>query len=125
MFGLHFSYIFTLFFLLVFGTAFFTVDLYLPAIRNWKSAKLYQQSKIYLDETIDNAGGLIEEGARRGRIAHLLNPNDQEILFNYVRLQYRTNPAKALLKWSVALENITDVEKRSELLQKCLLGCFC
>ena len=120
MFGLHLSYIFTLLCLAIFGTAFFTVDLYLPKIRNWKSAKLFQQSKIYLDENIDNAGGLLDEGVRRGRIAHLLNPEDQETLYNYVRLQFRTNPAQALLKWSSALQNIEDLEKRSELLDKSL-----
>jgi hypothetical protein len=121
MFGLHLSYIFTLLCLAIFGTAFFTVDLYLPKIRNWKSAKLFQQSKIYLDENIDNAGGLLDEGVRRGRIAHLLNPEDQETLYNYVRLQFRTNHAQALLKWSSALQNIEDLEKRSELLDKSLL----
>jgi tetratricopeptide (TPR) repeat protein len=121
MFGLHLSYIFTLLCLAIFGTAFFTVDLYLPKIRNWKSAKLFQQSKIYLDENIDNAGGLLDEGVRRGRIAHLLNPEDQETLYNYVRLQFRTNPAQALLKWSSALQNIEDLEKRSELLDKSML----
>ena len=121
MFGLHLSYIFTLLCLAIFGTAFFTVDLYLPKIRNWKSAKLFQQSKIYLDENIDNAGGLLDEGVRRGRIAHLLNPEDQETLFNYVRLQFHTIPAQALLKWSSALQNIEDLEKRCELLDKSLL----
>ena len=121
MFGLHLSYIFTLFCLIVFGTAFFTIDLYLPKIRNWKSAKLFNQSKIYLDETIDNAGGLLDEGVRRGRIAHLLNPGDEETLYNYVRLQFRTNPAQALLQWSSALQKIDDLDKRSELLDKSLL----
>ena len=99
MFGLHFSYIFSLLGRTLFGISFFTVDLYLPKIRNLKSAKLYQQSKIYLDETIDNAGGLLDEGVRRGRIAYLLNPNNEETLYNYVRLQFRTDPAQALLKW--------------------------
>jgi hypothetical protein len=121
MFGLHLSYIFSLICLLIFGGAFFTVDFYLPKIRNWKSAKLFNQSKIYLDETIDNAGGLLNEGVRRGRIAHLLNPDDEETLYNYVRLQFRTDPAEALLKWSVALEKIEDLEKRSELLEKSLV----
>ena len=121
MFGLNISYIFTLFCLTLFGISFFTIDLYLPKIRNLKSAKLYQQSKIYLDETIDNAGGLLDEGVRRGRIAHLLNPGDQETLYNYIRLQFRTNPAQALLKWSVAIKNVDDLEKRSELLNRSLL----
>ena len=121
MFGLHLSYLFSLFCLILFGSAFFTVDFYLPKIRNWKSAKLFHQSKIYLDETIDNAGGLLNEGVRKGRIAHLLNPQDQETLYNYVRLQFRTNPAQALVKWSIALKNIEDTEKRSELLEKSLL----
>ena len=103
MFGLHISYLFSLFCLILFGSAVVTVDFYLPKIRNWKSAKLFHQSKIYLDQTIDNAGGLLNEGVRKGRIAHLLNPQDQETFYNYVRLQFRTNPAQALLKWSIAL----------------------
>ena len=74
-----------------------------------------------MDETIDNAGGLLDEGVRRGRIAHLLNPGDQETLYNYIRLQFRTNPAQALLKWSVAIKNVDDLEKRSELLDKSLV----
>jgi hypothetical protein len=121
MFGLHLSYIFTLFCLLLFGGAFFSLDLYLPKIRHWKSAKLFHQSKIYLDETIDNAGGLLDEGVRRGRIAHLLHPEDPETLYNYVRLQFRTDPAKALVRWSAALRNIEDLDKHTELLGKSLL----
>jgi len=121
MFGLHLSYLFTLFCLFLFGSAFFTVDLYLPKIRQWKSAKLFHQSKIYLDETIDNAGGLLNEGVRRGRIAHLLHPKNPETLYNYVRLQFRTDPAKALLRWSTALQNIQDLDKHTELLEKSLL----
>lgn len=121
MFGVHLSYFFALICLFLFGSAFFTVDLYLPKIRNWKSAKLLDQSKIYLDETIDNAGGLLDEGVRRGRIAHLLNLDDEETLYNYIRLQFRTDPAEALLKWSVALEKTEGLEKRTELLEKSLL----
>ena len=121
MFGLNLSYIFSLFCLLLFGSAFFTVDFYLPKIRHWKSAKLFYQSKIYLDQTIDNAGGLLDEGVRRGRIAHLLHPEDAETLYNYVRLQFRTDPAKALLRWSAALRNIQDLDKHTELLEKSLL----
>ena len=78
--------------------AFFSVDLYLPKIRVLKSAKLFQQSKIYLYETIDNAGGLLDEGVRRARIAHLLDRGNQEVLFHYIRLRFRTSPAHALLQ---------------------------
>jgi len=120
MFGLNKSYIFALFALAIFGTAFFTVDFYLPKIRVWKSNILFQQSKIYLDETIDNAGGLLDEGVGRGRLAHLLNPSNQEVLLNYIRLRFRTHPAQALLLWSKALGNENDSENRSELLSKCL-----
>ena len=120
MFGLHLSYLFSLFCLTLFGISFFTIDLYLPKIRDCKSAKLFKQSQIYLDESIDNAGGLLDDGVRKGKIAHLLNPGDRKTLYNYVRLQFRTNPSKALLKWSVALEKSNDMEKRSELLGKSL-----
>ena len=99
--------------------AFFTVDLYLPKIRT-EICQIISQSKIYLDETIDNAGGLLDEGVRRGRIAHLLHPEDPEVLYNYVRLQFRTDPAKALLRWSAALQNIEDLDKHTELLEKSL-----
>lgn len=120
MLGFHISYIFSLLALLLFGTAFFTADFYLPQIRVWKSNILFQQSKIYLDETIDNAGGLLDEGVSRGRLAHLLNPSNQEILLNYIRLRFRTHPAQALLVWAKALENEKDSENRSELFSKCL-----
>ena len=120
MFGLNLSYIFTLFCLLIFGAAFFTIDLYLPKIRKWKSSELFQQSKIYLDESIDNAGGLLDEGVRRGRIAYFLNPQDQETLYNYVRLQFRTNPSEALMNWASALEKDDNLENHNELLEKSL-----
>jgi len=118
MFGLHFSYIFSIFALVIFGTAFFSVDFYLPKIRKWKSAILFQQSKIYLDETIDNASGLLDDGVKRSRIAHLLNPTDKETLLNYLRLEFRTHPAKALLKWSQFLKIYGETEAHEELLQK-------
>ena len=60
MFGLKLSYILTLFLLTPFGGAFFSVDLYLPN-STLKSLIHFHQSKIYLDETIDNAGGLLDE----------------------------------------------------------------
>ena len=120
MFGVHLSYIATLFCLLIFGVAFFSVDLYLPKIRVLKSAKLFQQSKIYLDETIDNAGGLLDEGVRRARIAHLLDRGNQEVLFHYIRLRFRTSPAQALLQWSDALKGSQDLGNRTELFSKCL-----
>lgn len=120
MFGLNFSYIFSLLALAFLGAAFFSVDSYLPKIRVWKSEQLFNQSKIYLDETIDNAGGLLNDGVRKGRIAHLLNPADQEVLLNYVRLHFRTDPSQALLAWSSALRNDNSLILRTELLDKSL-----
>ena len=67
MFGLHLTYIFTLFCLFLFGIAFFSTDYFLPKFLTWKSTKLYNQSKIYLDESIDNAGGLLDEGERKNK----------------------------------------------------------
>ena len=84
-----------------------------------RSAKLFHQSKIYLDETIDNAG-LLDEGVRRGRIASALSRRPGK-LYNYVRLQFRTDPAKALLRWSAALRNTDDPDKHTEVLEKSLL----
>ncbi len=120
MFGVNFSYIFSILLLGLFGCIFFTTGFYLPKIRAWKSSKLYQQSKIYLDESIDNAGGLLEEGVRRGRIAHLLDSANQEILIHYFRLLYRTKPSQALLEWSKAPNNLKNIEIRTELFEKSL-----
>ncbi len=121
MFGLHLTYIFTLFCLFLFGIAFFSTDYFLPKFLTWKSTKLYNQSKIYLDESIDNAGGLLDEGERKARIAHLLDPGNREVLFNFIKLRFRTNPTEALLQWSNALKNIQNLQSRSELFSKSLL----
>ena len=51
----------------------------MPNIRLWKSQKLTQQTKVYHDESIDNVGGLLKEGVRKAKIAHLLSPNNKEI----------------------------------------------
>ena len=118
MFGLHLRYIFALFFLFLFGALFFTSDYILPKICVWKSNQLVNLSKVYLDDSLDNAGGLIDEGIRLARIAHLLNSSNSETLSNYIRLNYRINPANALLDWSKSIEMDQNQEKHLELLNK-------
>lgn len=119
MFHLHLTYIISLFLLFFFGLGFFASELYLPYLKNWKSQRLHSLSKVYLDETIDNAGGLLDEGVRKARIAHLLAPEDTQTLDNYLQLLYRTNPGQALAHWSQLLAGKLDnLEGRSILLDK-------
>jgi len=120
MFGIHLTHIFTLFCIFLFGVAFFSTDYYLPKFRTWKSTKLLNQSKVYFDESIDNAGGLLDEGVKKAKIAHLLDPGNQEVLFNFIKLRFRTHPTQALLQWSNAIKNIQNLESRSELFSKSL-----
>ena len=82
MFRLHLTYIIFNALLFAFGLAFFAADVYLPHLRNWKSKKLHQQSMVYLDDTIDDTSGLLKDGVRKARIAHLLAPNDPSTLDN-------------------------------------------
>ena len=119
MFHLHLTYIISLFLLFCFGVGFFASELYLPYFKNWKSQRLHSLSKVYLDESIDNAGGLLDEGVRKARIAHLLAPENTQTLDNYLQLLYRTNPGQALAHWSQLLAGkLDDFEGRSILLDK-------
>ena len=120
MFGLNLLYIFTIGLLIVFGGLFFTSDLYMDRVLKWKAAQLFQESQVYKDPNIDNIGGLLDEGVQKAKIAHLLNPEDQTHLFNYLRLQFRTSPTDALIGWSKTLHNKTDQALRNELLEKCM-----
>lgn len=118
MFGLNLLYIFSIGLLICFGGAFFTTELYLPKILKWKANKLYTQSQVYLDEQINNIGGLLDDGVQKAKIAHLLDPENQLHLVNFLRLQYRTSPAKAIMGWSSAIHNQGEPVLREELLDK-------
>ncbi|MED5282079.1 MAG: hypothetical protein VYA10_11405 [Verrucomicrobiota bacterium] len=119
MFRLHLTYIIFNALLFAFGLAFFAADAYLPYLRNWKSKKLHQQSMVYLDNTIDDSSGLLKDGVRKARIAHLLAPNDPSTLDNYLLLLFRTKPAQALIRWSQILSpNQSSIEERAILLDR-------
>ena len=93
----------------------------MPNIRLWKSQKLTQQTKVYHDESIDNVGGLLKEGVRKAKIAHLLSPNNKEVEENYLMLLYRIEPVKALMEWSKQINvNTLGTENRVFILQRAM-----
>ena len=72
----------------------------MPLLRNWKSEKLFNLSKVYLDDSITSETNLLNDGIRKARIASLLAPNDSLKKENYLELLYRLKPTEALLIWS-------------------------
>jgi hypothetical protein len=76
MSGLKLNYLASLVFLFIFGISFFTLDLYMPSLRKWKSSKMLFQSKVYLDESIADASDLLEDGIRKAKLASLLDPEN-------------------------------------------------
>ena len=84
----------------------------------WKANQLHQESKVYNDPNIDNIGGLLDEGVQKARIAHLLTPDNEEILLNYLRLQLRTSPSEAIINWSNMLKEKSNLELRDELFEQ-------
>ena len=121
MFNLSLRYIFILFLLFLFGTCFFSSEAFMPYLRNWKSDKLYNLSKVYQDESISNESNLLQDGVRKARIAALLEPNNTTKKENFIKLLFRMEPAEALLMWSDSLSNMqTPTDKKLELVRKCL-----
>ena len=59
-------------FLFVFTVVFLSVDFFMPHLRTWKSSKLLLQSKVYLDESIEQGSGLLEDGVRKAKFAFCL-----------------------------------------------------
>jgi len=93
----------------------------MPYLRAWKSNKMLLQSKVYLDESIDERSGLLEDGVRKAKIACLLNPENEESFENYNLLLFRANPSLALENWSANLLNKGDeTEKRINVFEKSL-----
>ena len=121
MFGLNLRYIIFLFALFLFGVSFFTADFFLPFLKQWKSDKLLNLSKVYQDESISNETNLLEDGVRKARIANLLCPTNIETRENFINLLFRSKPLEALQKWSVILhiEGGTE-EKQALLLDRCI-----
>lgn len=118
MLHLHLNYLLCLVTLVLFGGAFFTSQLYLPKIKIWKSKQLFNESKVYRNVKIGNEGGLLLDGVRKARIAHLMNPLNVEIHNNYLEMLFRTNPEDAIMKWSVLL---AQSDKESNIAEKELL----
>jgi hypothetical protein len=115
------SYITSLGFLSLIISVFFTADLFMPYLREWKSNKMLLQSKVYLDESIDERSGLLDDGVRKAKIAFLLNPENKETFENYNLLLFRANPSLALENWSANLINQGDeTEERIKVFEKSL-----
>lgn len=85
-----------------------------------KGNRLLYQSKVYLDSSIDNAGGLLATGVRKARIALLLNPQNKDAEENYLNLLFKVEPLEALVLWSKSTLVHNDLEEKNILLQKCL-----
>jgi hypothetical protein len=119
MSSLKLSYLASLTFLFFFGISFFTLELYMPHLRKWKSNKMLFQSKVYLDESIGGMSGLIEDGIRKAKLAALLDPENKDTFENYNLLLFRTKPSEALANWSAQLERKdASVEERILLLER-------
>jgi hypothetical protein len=119
MSNLKLSYVASLVFLFFFSISFFTLELYMPHLRKWKSSKMLFQAKIYLDESINRTSGLIEDGIRKAKIASLLDPGNKDTFENYNLLLFRTKPSEALTNWSAQLERKdASVEERILLLER-------
>jgi len=85
-----------------------------------KGNRLLYESKVYLDSSIDNAGGLLESGVRKARIALLLNPKNKDAEENYLNLLFRLEPLKAIVLWSKSAFVNVDLEEKNVLLKRCL-----
>ena len=85
-----------------------------------KGNRLLYQSKVYLDSSIDNAGGLLATGVRKARIALLLNPQNKDAEENYLNLLFKVEPLEALVLWSKSTLVHNDLEEKNILLEKCL-----
>ncbi len=99
---------------------FFSFDLYTKKLKELKGNRLLFQSKVYLDSSIDNAGGLLASGVRKARIALLLNPQNGEAEENYLNLLFKVEPLKALVLWSKSALLDGDLTEKNTLLEKCL-----
>lgn len=117
MFNLNLRYIFFIFALFIFGAFFFSSSIFMPYLKNWKSNQLLQLSKVYQDESITNESSLLDDGVRKARIAHLLDPKNLETRENFIELLFRSKPTEALKKWAriISIENGSDESKLSLL----------
>ena len=107
-------------FLVFFGALFFTSDFYLPHIKKWKSQRLLFLTKVYSDSSIDTAGTPLKDAIRKARVAHLLDPKNQEAEENYLLLLLRISPTKALQKWANSPLLMNSESGKNKLLKLCL-----
>ena len=75
---------------------------------------------MYLDSSIDNAGGLLESGVRKARIALLLNPKSKDAEENYLNLLFKVEPLEALVLWAKSPLVDNDLKEKNILFLKCL-----
>ncbi len=118
MFNLNLRYIFSISSLFIFGFLFFSAEVFMPYLRQWKSNQLLQLSKVYQDKSISNESNLLQDGVRKARIASLLDPTNTETRENFLELLFRSKPVEALQKWAknIFIEGGTE-EKKVKLLK--------
>ena len=115
------SYLLSILFLFLFSLSFFSVDLFMPHLKRWKSDKMLLESKVYLDDSIDGSSDLLDFGIAKAKIAYLLNPTNEEAFENYNLLLFRSKPSNALKSWFAYLETMdAAADKRVLLLERCL-----
>ena len=117
---MNITYYISLLLLFIFGCLFFSFDLYTKKLKELKGNRLLYQSKVYLDSSIDNAGGLLATGVRKARIALLLNPQNKDAEENYLNLLFKVEPLEALVLWSKSPLVRNDLKEKNILLEKCL-----
>ena len=115
------SYLLSILALFLFSLSFFSVDLFMPHLKRWKSEKMLLESKVYLDDSIDGSSDLLDFGIAKAKIAYLLNPTNEEAFENYNLLLFRSKPSNALKSWFAYLETMdAAADKRVLLLERCL-----
>ena len=90
----------------------------MPYLRNWKSDKLYNLSKVYQDPSITNESNLLQDGVRKARIATLLDPSNREKADNFIKLLFRVEPTEALLMWSDLFSSIHEPTDKTFAMRK-------
>ncbi len=118
---MNITYYISLLSLFIFGCLFFSFDLYTRKFKEFKGNRLLSESKVYLDSSIDNAGGLLESGVRKARLALLLNPQQKDAEENYLNLLFKVEPLKALALWSKSALVQGDLKEKNILFGKCLI----
>ena len=80
--------------LCIFGIAFFSTNHWMPVFKEFKSNKLIEESKPYLDGTFSDSFASI--GTEKARIAKLLEPENIATRKQYYLILCKSNPALAI-----------------------------